>query len=454
MASLTRLRPAGPLRSLLSPQVQLREFRVSAVALGSASGKKGSSGGGAKKATGKISKKKYEPPPVRRIEPHAVLKIDHDLTSARASDDLPIFAPAELTEAVVGSSMAFPADKTSPNHIFGLPKNLQEDFLHTPKPFSIIRKSTLELLGQLDGLSALDGSPQRLVLTGPAGCGKSVLLLQAANYCALNEWIVYYAPRAVEWVDASSEYSFDYRSRVFHQYNLAATALNRILQASHGKLGKIKLNKDIPLPGGKTGAVLKAGTPLEALVSVGTKDPALAPQTLTLLLEALGEQTQYPVLIAIDDIQALYNTSHYRDPQFKLLSSYHLSMPRLILEYASGQRKLARGAVLGAVSLSDHRFPLRLELHEALGLGWEGGQEPDPYEKRSKSLQTYATGLRSVPVPPRFTPSEAAALVESWFRGRLLHSGLNDSFFHSKYAESNGNPRELLNRGIMNTMTI
>ncbi|KAG8874602.1 37S ribosomal protein S23 mitochondrial [Tulasnella sp. 331] len=473
MASWTRLRPVVPLRPLLSPQVQCRELRVSAVALGSASGKKGSSGGGAKKATGKISKKQYVPPPVKRIEPHSVLQIDHELTRARAYDNLPIFAPvsllsvqfgidanykilsqAELTEAAVGRSMAFPSDKASPNQIFGLPKNLEQEFLHAPKPFSIVRRSTLDLLGQLDGLSASDGSSQRLVLTGPAGCGKSVLLLQAANYCALNEWIVYYAPRAVEWVNASTEFSFDYRSRVFHQYNLAASALSRISQASRGKLREIQLSKDVPLPGGKAGAVLKKGTPLEALVTVGTKDPALAPQTLVLLFEALGEQTQYPVLIAVDDIQALYNTSHYRDPQFKLLNSYHLSMPRLILEYASGQRKLSRGAVVGAVSLSDHRFPLRLELHEALGLGWAGGQEPDAYEKRSKSLQMYAQGLRSMPVPPQFTPSEAAALVETWFKGRILHSGLNDSFFHAKYAESNGNPRELLNRGIIDTMTI
>lgn len=93
-------------------------------------------------------------------------------------------------------------------------------------------------------------------------------------------------------MDASTEYSFDYRSRVFHQYNLAASALSRILQASRGKLRQIRLSRDVPLPGGKAGAVLKEGTELEALVTVGIKDPALAPQTLILLLEALGEQTQ------------------------------------------------------------------------------------------------------------------------------------------------------------------
>lgn len=137
-----------------------------------------------------------------------------------------------------------------------------------------------------------------------------MLLLQAVNYCALNEWIVYYAPRskfilclcdpllthllasAIEWVDATSEYSFDYRSRLFHQYNIAATALARIVQANEAKLQKIHLRQDTPMPGGKAGAVLREGTTLDVLASVGTKEPALAPQTLVLLFEALAQQTQ------------------------------------------------------------------------------------------------------------------------------------------------------------------
>ena len=45
------------------------------------------------------------------------------------------------------------------------------------------------------------------------------------------------------------------------------------------------------------------------------------------------------MLFAVDDIQAVYNhTSLYRNPQFEGIKPWHLSLPRLILEYASGKK--------------------------------------------------------------------------------------------------------------------
>jgi len=46
----------------------------------------------------------------------------------------------------------------------------------------------------------------------------------------------------------------------------------------------------------------------------------------------------HPVLFAVDGVQALYHKSRYRDPHFQSIASYHLSIPRLILEYANGHR--------------------------------------------------------------------------------------------------------------------
>jgi small subunit ribosomal protein S29 len=52
--------------------------------------------------------------------------------------------------------------------------------------------------------------------------------------------------------------------------------------------------------------------------------------------------TRYPVLLAIDDFQALYCRTSYKDPRFSAIKSYHLSMPRLLLEYAGGKRSFVR----------------------------------------------------------------------------------------------------------------
>ena len=45
---------------------------------------------------------------------------------------------------------------------------------------------------------------------------------------------------------------------------------------------------------------------------------------------------RHPVLLAVDDFQALYCTSNYRNPDFNRIQSHHLSTPRMLLEYAGG----------------------------------------------------------------------------------------------------------------------
>lgn len=59
----------------------------------------------------------------------------------------------------------------------------------------------------------------------------------------------------------------------------------------------------------------------------------------------------HPVLLAVDDVQALYCNSYYRDPQFQGIKPYHLSVPRLLLEYISGQRQFV------SLPTQDHYCP-------------------------------------------------------------------------------------------------
>lgn len=51
---------------------------------------------------------------------------------------------------------------------------------------------------------------------------------------------------------------------------------------------------------------------------------------------------RHPVLLAVDQLQAVYGKTSYRDQHFVPIHSYHLSMPRLIMEYASGKRSFVR----------------------------------------------------------------------------------------------------------------
>lgn len=54
----------------------------------------------------------------------------------------------------------------------------------------------------------------------------------------------------------------------------------------------------------------------------------------------------FPVLLAIDDVQGLFATSSYIDPNYYPLESYSLSVPRLLLDYISGAKAFVRRAVL------------------------------------------------------------------------------------------------------------
>ena len=51
---------------------------------------------------------------------------------------------------------------------------------------------------------------------------------------------------------------------------------------------------------------------------------------------------RHPVLFAVDDFQALYHKTKYRDPQFIPINPYHLSIPRSIMEFASGKKTFVR----------------------------------------------------------------------------------------------------------------
>jgi small subunit ribosomal protein S29 len=284
-------------------------------------------------------------------------------------------------------------------------------------------------------------------MTGASGCGKSYLLLQAVNYCAANDWIVLYVPRAIQWVNSSTPYSYDTRSQTFHQPALASTILEQFTKFNEGFLTSLKTHAEHVFDKNKKAEL---GTSLDQLAALGVKDASIAPRVLEALFNELGQQKKHPVLLAVDEFQALYSRTMYRDPKYNLLHPYHLSMPRLILEYTSGMKSFARGAVIGALSSTNTSFTTPLELQEVLGIS--PAVSETLYAKRSPSLMAYTKGLRAIAIPERFSVDEAASLFEVWAQNKALHTASGDSFFLSKYAETSGNPREFVSRGLLSTL--
>ncbi|KAF8738924.1 DNA-(apurinic or apyrimidinic site) lyase, partial [Rhizoctonia solani] len=393
----------------------------------------------------KIAAAKVGPLPAHFLAGH------HLLQPPQRELKLPQLAPDVLTSRAVGTAVSLPSGPGSITGTFGLPISLESEFLHLSNPTSVIRDTTLTVINALDGgyKSGTSNKDARIALTGATGSGKSHLLLQAANYAAASKWIVLYVPRVISWVDSTTPYAYDPRTKTFQQPELAAQVLGQFISANSGILlaPSTKITKDIQNE--RLGS-FSQGDPLSVLLNIGQKDQSLATEVLSVTLEILGEQAEYvgipssttnvlrnknrhPVLLAIDDFQALFCMSRYRDPQYQLIYSHHLSLPRLILEYASGKRILAKGAVVGALSSTDARFLAPLPLKEALGVVEPGSVSP--YEHRNKDVAFYASGVQGLSVPYKMQLSEAASMFDIWVKNNVLHTPAKDSLFLSKWYE-------------------
>ncbi|CAE6506017.1 unnamed protein product [Rhizoctonia solani] len=359
-----------------------------------------------------------------------LLTSHHLLQAPQRELGLPPLTPDILTSRAIGTAVFIPSGQGSIAGSFGLPASLESEFLLLSNPTSVIRDVTLSIVEALDIGHKLGNSSKdaRIALTGDIGSGKSHLLLQAANYAAASKWIVLYAPRVINWVDSTTPYAYDPRTKTFQQPELAAQILGQFTAANSGILSKIQITKGIENE--RLGTFSK-GAPLLDILNVGQKDQSLATEVLEVALEVLGGQDQYPVLLAIDDFQALFCMSRYRDPQYQLIFAHHLSLPRIILEYAVGKRHLARGAVVGALSSTDPRFLAPLPLKEALGMVQSGSVSP--YDRRNKDVTFYASGIKSLPVPSKMQLGEAASMFDVWVKNNALHTPAKDSLFLSKW---------------------
>ncbi|KAJ3826199.1 mitochondrial ribosomal death-associated protein 3-domain-containing protein [Lentinula raphanica] len=360
---------------------------------------------------------------------------------------LPSFKPELLTENMIGQVVAFDQIPNDPIKYFGTPKNMLLEFRLLSQRCSVIRNITVFTAEELNAAAAESSSKTRYVLTGPSGCGKSFLLLQAVQYCLAKDWIVIYIPRAKTTVNSTTTHTYDLRTQTYLQPNFAQQTLRRILEVNSANLQTLTMREGLNYERRS----FSSGTTLAQLVSAGSKDTAISSVVLETLLNELSRQSKTPVLLAVDDFQALYNEkTTYRDPHFSAIRPYHLAIPRLILEFASGKRSFPKGAILGAVTAADPTFPVTNELMDELGL--PGLHPRSPYSKRSKILLEYARGLKNLPVPTEFSPREAASVFETWMRDNALTAPANDELFLAKYTESAGNPKAFVWQGILGTL--
>ena len=337
---------------------------------------------------------------------------------------------------------------------FGLPRELKRDFDLQPRPRTVIRDASIRIV---DAVQESIKTPLRSILIGGPGSGKSTYMLQALAHAIESKWVVIYIPNSIELVNSSTPYTFNAQHATYLQPEAAVKIIGAIATVNKNVLPKIKSTTPVILDG----ATIDAGTPLKEIIDVTLKSTdALGQQlVLELVLRSIAEQSEFPVLVAIDDLQALFSMSWYRNPDYRQMRSYELAVPRALL--ALLQIGVKSGAVLSSVSSTHSEFPVPAELLVALrekaGVAtpeWHHifstfssrrsasrVREPDAYTPLNEALLQLARGAQLAPIDvgDALRLEEAASLFDVLYRERLMWNPPSDEFFLSKFIESDGN---------------
>ncbi|KAI5455066.1 hypothetical protein NCC49_002338 [Naganishia albida] len=457
VASTSRLASAQPLRSLASGRLATAPFSTSAVSEAGAKGKapakkpiKRQGGGFSKaKAGGAQAKQKAEAAALAiRAD---LIGPEPDLTGLREFTS----ASLNLTNAEnVGRPTRFSQQRWELISGFGLPSNIQKEFARDT-PTTVVRESSVTLAERLAKASTGSSDSNRILLSGSRGCGKSTVMLQAVDSAIELDSVVIYIPQAINLINSSSPFVYNQASQTFHQPAASSKLLGSILSANKTILPTIKLEKDVVIQSSAANvgeAAFAAEDTLEKLVAAGAKSEALSVSALETVFEVLGAQTNVNVLLAIDEVQALFMTSEYRTPDFTLLESYALSLPRLLLDYISGRKAFARGSILTSLSFSSPRYQPSLELYTGLAGALPAPYPLTPYDRVNDYHVAHARGLEVVNVMEKLGLGEAQGIMSIWSKkGMVIHP--TDELFLGKFAESGGNAREF-GRGLSTTLAI
>ncbi|KAJ9094866.1 hypothetical protein QFC19_007795 [Naganishia cerealis] len=474
--SASRAAAVQPQRFFAARQLVVASFSTSAIALaGAKKGKPAKSP--VKRQGGGFSKAKAGGAQAKQKAEAAALAVRADLIGPEPDlSGLHEFTNDVANEENVGRPTRFVKQRWDSISSFGLPKNIAKEFARDT-PTTVVRESTVAVIERITKPTNQSSDSNRILLSGARGCGKSTVMLQAVDSAMQNGSVVIYIPQAINLINSSSPFVYNSASQMFHQPALSAQLLQAMQSTNKSVLSSIKLSQETNIEstaasGGS--ASFAAGDGLDKLIAAGAKSEALSVPVLEKALDILGSQTDVNVLLAIDEVQALFMTSEYRTPDYTLLESYALSVPRLLLDYISGRKVLARGTVLTSLSFSSPRYLPSLELFTGLSDALPSPVPLTPYDRVNEYHVAHAKGLKVVNVMEKLALGEAQGMMSIWskkgfvahrkFAGmwRSYHKKLiagvhpisaTDELFLGKFAESGGNAREF-GRGLFSTLAV
>ncbi|KDN44578.1 hypothetical protein K437DRAFT_268747 [Tilletiaria anomala UBC 951] len=344
----------------------------------------------------------------------------------------------------------------STSSLFALRGKQSTDFLKRP---IILRKHHVQLGNFI--AAAVRGEPtssRPLLLTGATGSGKSVTLAIAAAYARDAGAILLYVPQSLAMINSSTSYVYSNTAQAYLQPQLTSDFLKDLLSQNRTALGKLtpRVKAD-----GASGASSSTPSTLEAIIK-RAQAPNASPWTKHEALETciltLAEQTEYPVIVVIDEAEALFSPSQYRDADFRFLQSYELALPRTLLSMLLGAAKhteselatrpfgLRRGAIICATTASQSQFISTTKILTEPTSLHQVGPSGRPIDLPRKHIQhLHACEFQRLKCDEPITLSEAAQLCIGPQALPSSSAPLDDEALLSKVIESGGNTLRLLN---------
>lgn len=196
-------------------------------------------------------------------------------------------------------------------------------------------------------------------VVGFKGCGKSGALSQIVYWARKNDWLVVYINSGYNLINTG-----DYLEKsklipdCWDQPQIAMKFLNNMIDAHQDKLRQIPLRTKFQL--GRF-----EGKTLFDLVEFGSALEAYAADAVVHFRRELSLVEEFPVLLAVDDYNAIYNQSvNFADPESRryskdMLEGRNFTLARLFFD-GHVDHGLINGAFVGALT-EEHKVEQFME---------------------------------------------------------------------------------------------
>eukprot|EP01134_Creolimax_fragrantissima_P005438 CFRG5438T1 len=236
------------------------------------------------------------------------------------------------------------------------PKGMVDQFKLLGKSSVMIRQPTVEAMKHLENKELPENISKKLVivLNGQRGTGKSTSISHVAQASVDRGWLVFHVPKATTFMYDAQRVV---KSRVhpwFDQPFDWTDILNYFIRTNDNELmSKIKLKNTYEIEGVTVGPESQKDSLLDlARLGAGPldleilEDYPVAREVFPAVLDELRCVTEAPVLVAVDEFNALYNCTPLKDSKNRPLHGLHLATSQLLIRFLDDSHKLARGAVL------------------------------------------------------------------------------------------------------------